>query len=76
MANTRSMLSVNVRRWIGSLFAGPRGFIWLIFPIQRRTVQRDGVYWFDIRLSTMMTWNMKDQTAMCRVRTVSSAYLR
>ena len=76
MANTRSMLPVNVRRWIGSLFVGPRGFIWLIFPIQRRRLPRDGVYRFDTRLSTMMSWGMKAETAMCRVRTVSSEYLR
>lgn len=76
MANTRSTLSVNVRRWIGSLFVGPRGFIWLIFPIQRRGLQRDGMYRLDTRLSTMMSWDMKAETAMCRVRSVSSEYWR
>lgn len=76
MAKIRSMFSVNVRRWIGSLFVGPRGFIWLIFPIQRRKLHRDGVYRLDTRLIAMMSGDMKAETAMCRVRTVSSEHLR
>lgn len=73
MVNNRLQQFVNLRRWIGSLFVGPRGFLWLIFPIQRRTMPGGGVY--RLQTSAALNWRMEQELALCRARSLPPEYL-